>query len=56
MGTPSNKVCELKQYNRAAKKALYETKSWGRKGRKGWAKKVAHRAIRRFNTAACRED
>lgn len=37
-------------------KALYESKSWGRKGRKGTAKKVAHRAQRRYGRALCRDN
>lgn len=46
---------ETRSTLRLALNALVAVKSWGRKGRKGWAKIVAHRAQRRAGKASCRD-
>lgn len=45
-----------KTYSKALCKARYLSKSWGRDGKKGWAKVVASRASRRAGKAACKAD
>jgi hypothetical protein len=42
--------------NRLADKATYLSKSWGRKGSKGFYKAFAARATRRAGKAACKAD
>jgi hypothetical protein len=48
-------MCNEKQANRTAVKALRETKSHYRTGCKGLNKKLSHRAFRNAGKQACRE-